>query len=65
MRAAIFTAAAMVGIGLFLVAAAMLGFGGAAAGLGSLAIVGVVAVVYVLGGSTLPQPTRRDQAWDL
>ena len=65
MRAAMFTAAAMIGIGLFLVAAAMLGLGGAAAGLGSLAIVGLVAVVYVLRDPTLPRVTGRDQAFDL
>jgi hypothetical protein len=65
MRAAIFSAAAMVGIGLFLVVAATLGFGGAAAGLGSLAIVGVAATVYVVGDATLPQPTGGGRAWDL
>jgi hypothetical protein len=65
MRAATFTAAAMVGIGIFLVTAAMLDFGGAAAALGSLAIVGLAAVVYVLGDSTPPRVTGRDQAFDL
>ena len=65
MRAAIFTAAAMVGTGIFLVAAAMLDLGGAAAGLGSLAIVGLAAVVYVIGDSSLPQATGPDQAFDL
>ena len=65
MRAATFTVAATLGVGVFLVVAATLGVGTAAAGLGSLAIVGAVAVLYVMGDSTLPHTAGGDQALDL
>ena len=57
MRGAAFIAAAIVGVGTVLAVAAMLDFGAAAAGLGSLAITAVVALAYVLTADREPRRT--------
>lgn len=59
MRGAAFIAAAIVGVGVVLAAAAVLEIGAASAGLGSLAVTAVVAISYVLTSDSAPRRELR------